>query len=167
MTEEWRAVLDGNYEVSNCGQFRRATPGRKTWVGRIMAPVLMKIGYYCVGPTVNGKNVTMTIHSLVAEAFLGERPEGASVNHKDGIKTNNHVSNLEYVTHAENMRHAGLTGLMAVGEAHGGAKFSDAEIREIRAARASGMSYSTIARLHSVSIGHVWQIIQGNARRSA
>ena len=45
------------------------------------------------------------VHSLVAEAFLGPRPLGHEVNHKDGNKWNNDVSNREYVTHSHNRLH--------------------------------------------------------------
>lgn len=45
-------------------------------------------------------------HIAVAHAFLGPRPEGKEVNHIDGNKSNNHFSNLEYVTHSENIKHS-------------------------------------------------------------
>lgn len=47
---------------------------------------------------------TFTIHEIVADTFIGPRPEGMEIDHKDEDKSNNHVTNLEYVTHAENMR---------------------------------------------------------------
>lgn len=51
------------------------------------------------------------IHSLVAEAALGPRPEGLVINHKDGVKHNNHPNNLEYCTIAENIQHSIDMGL--------------------------------------------------------
>ena len=57
-------------------------------------------------------NKSYKIHSLVANFILGERPKDYVVNHKDGVKTNNRPSNLEYVTIAENIRHAIETGLV-------------------------------------------------------
>lgn len=56
------------------------------------------------------ENVCPKIHRLVAQLFIGE-PNGLQVNHKDGNKENNAVSNLEYVTHEENRIHAINTGL--------------------------------------------------------
>lgn len=47
---------------------------------------------------------TFTIHEIVADTFIGPRPEGMEIDHKDEDKSNNNVTNLEYVTHAENMR---------------------------------------------------------------
>ena len=56
-------------------------------------------------------NKTFPIHSLVANFILGERPKDYVVNHKDGVKTNNRPSNLEYVTIAENIRHSVRHGM--------------------------------------------------------
>lgn len=47
---------------------------------------------------------TFTIHEIVADTFIGPRPKGMEIDHKDEDKSNNDVTNLEYVTHAENMR---------------------------------------------------------------
>lgn len=160
--EEWRSSVP-NYEVSNLGRVRRSTPGRRTYVGRVMALATLKIGYHSVAPVIDGRNKTFYVHELVASAFLGPRPLGASVNHIDGIKTHNEPANLEYVSHAQNMRHAAVAGLMARGETHGGSRLSAADVAAIRADRASGYSYTAIARKHGVAISHAWQIVHGNA----
>lgn len=111
VVEEWREVFDGNYEVSSAGRMRRATPGRGTHAGRLLAPIRMAIGYLKVHPVVNGKNVQTYLHHIVALAFLGPKPDGYEVNHIDGDKGNAEASNLEYVTHLENMTHAREIGL--------------------------------------------------------
>ena len=51
------------------------------------------------------------VHHIVAEHFLGDRPSDLVVNHRDGNKLNNHPNNLEYVTIAENIKHAIAHGL--------------------------------------------------------
>lgn len=57
-------------------------------------------GYYIMN--VEGK--TRTVHSLVAEAFLGPRPYGYDIDHVNGTKTDNRAENLRYVTHQDNMK---------------------------------------------------------------
>jgi hypothetical protein len=54
----------------------------------------------------------VAVHSIVAHCVLGSKPKGLEINHIDGIKTNNHPSNLEYVPHKKNMEHASKTGLL-------------------------------------------------------
>lgn len=98
--EEWRPVVDWEerYEVSNLGRVRRLATGRIMRFARHVA------GYSNVGlsPGVN----TRTVHRLVGEAFLGPRPSGHQINHKNGDKTDNRLENLEYVTPSENVRHS-------------------------------------------------------------
>lgn len=81
-----------------------------TW--RRLEPVLDKgIGYYLVTLCYEGKQKNKFIHRLLAESFI-ENPECKPVvNHKDGVKTNNSISNLEWCTVKENSQHAVSTGL--------------------------------------------------------
>jgi hypothetical protein len=78
--------------------------------GRKMKPCKQNRGYLILGLHKDNKTQVHTVHRLVAETFLGVAPKGYEINHKDGDKTNNRVSNLEWVTHAENMEHAFTTG---------------------------------------------------------
>lgn len=75
--------------------------------GRELSKFLSPYGYLRV--KMNNKSVQ--IHSIIAELFLGERPENLVVNHIDGNKLNNHPSNLEYVTIARNIQHSIEMGL--------------------------------------------------------
>lgn len=61
------------------------------------------------------KGFTVLVHLIVAAAYLGERPEGMTVNHKNGDKQDASASNLEYVTQGENNRHAWRSGLQRSG----------------------------------------------------
>lgn len=62
-------------------------------------------GYLYVGLSKNGKQKKFLVHRLVAFAFLPKMQDADMVNHKDGNKANNDVSNLEWITHSGNMRH--------------------------------------------------------------
>ena len=63
-----------------------------------------KDGYLQTSRRDGGKVIKYDVHVLVCEAWHGPRPEGMQVDHIDGIKSNNHPSNLEWVTQEENMR---------------------------------------------------------------
>ena len=79
--------------------------------GRILKTGLNSAGYLYVILCKNKKTKHLTIHRLVVESFIGEIPKGLTVNHKDGNKQNNNLSNLEIITYKENTRHAMKNGL--------------------------------------------------------
>lgn len=117
--EGWRTIPGHNeYEVSDLGRVRRAAPGRKTFVGKVLRPQSIGAGYRAVALTKNGKAIHRYVHRLVMLAFVGEPPEGHEVNHRDGDKSNNALANLEYVTRSENNNHAFASGLARKGAEH-------------------------------------------------
>lgn len=162
MSEEWMDVLDGNYEVSDMGNVRRKTPGRRTWPGRMMKRIVAGAGYWMVGPTVNGKNKHMLVHRLVAEAFLGKCPDGCEVNHKDGNKLNARADNLEYVTHAGNMAHSAASGLHPRGELCGNTHLTDKDVLEIRRLDGEGVGLPEICDRFGIARPTACQIVNGD-----
>lgn len=110
---EWRPIrnYEGVYEVCKFGTVRRVKPWKNTTFGGFIKPVLISHGYQHVSLCRDNKAKSFRLHKIVAEAFLGPCPEGHVVNHRDGVKTNNWASNLEYVTPRENTAHAIRTGL--------------------------------------------------------
>lgn len=119
----WIRVLE-NYEVSDTGLIRNA----KT--GRLLKQHIGNDGY--LRTQVDGK--TRLVHRLIACAFVPANPGKDFVNHIDGNKQNNCVSNLEWVTQSENMKHAYKIGLkkpLARTE-NGHAKLSEEEVAFIR-----------------------------------
>lgn len=108
--ETFKAIkgFENYYEVSDLGNV-------KSLIGRFSNVVILKYGISGSGyPTVtlckNGKRYSKTIHRLVVETFLGSSE--LIVNHKDGNKLNNKLSNLELVTRSENTKHAIENGLL-------------------------------------------------------
>jgi hypothetical protein len=96
-------------------------PGKRTYAGRICKPQLSPYGYHTAA-LCNGSHAKLRrfgIHILVALAFVGPRPDGYEVNHKNGIKTDNRPANLEWMTSGENSRHAARMGLLATGDRQG------------------------------------------------
>lgn len=102
--EQWKDVpgYEGRYRVSDQGRVR----GLK---GEI-AQQPQNSGYLVVHLHLAGRRRARLVHTLVAEAFVPGRFEGAQVNHKDCCKHNNAAVNLEWVTRGENMAHAYANG---------------------------------------------------------
>ena len=110
--ERWKPVngYEGIYEVSNHGRVRsvdrtvtRSDGQVHRYKGNILRTPLNQRGYQVVNLCIQGKSKVHSVHSLVAEAFIGTRSECMEVCHNDGIKTNNRVDNLRYGTSSENM----------------------------------------------------------------
>lgn len=97
-TETWKPIADyvGLYEVSNKGRVRNL----KT--GRILKPGNNGRGYLFVGLYKNGAVKYHYLHRLVALTFIPNPNKLPEVNHKDEIRTNNKLDNLEWISHRDN-----------------------------------------------------------------
>lgn len=105
--EFWKVIEDfPNYLISNKGNVKTV----KTLENRIL--FTKDDGYVSCTLTLNGKSYYKYVHRLVAEAFVINPKTKKQVNHKNGIKNDNRVENLEWVTPSENIRHAIETGLL-------------------------------------------------------
>lgn len=151
--EEWRAVVswEGYYEVSNIGRVRRIKAGKGARAGHVMSP--RRGPYLTLQLSRNDQRSMVTVHSLVAEAFHGKRPDGLIVNHKDLNKHNNLADNLEWVTYSGNNQHAIDNGAMPEidrkGEANGRSKLTAEQVAEIRKQKGK-MGARKIAAIYGV-----------------
>lgn len=107
--ETWKPIegYEDTYEVSNQGRVRNSKRG-----GRIMTQSKVTNGYLAVSLSRDGKTRSILVHRLVANAFVPNPDNKPQVNHIDGIKSNNTVSNLEWMTAWENHIHACNAGLV-------------------------------------------------------
>ena len=124
-------------------------------------PVVATNGYLrtCIFKDSRGKGVF--IHRLVAAAFLGERPEGMQVNHKNGNKQDNRLENLEYVTASDNALHARRVlgrGPDKRGSKHHLAKWGEDEILAMRQLLASGLSQADVMRIFGISSASISRV---------
>lgn len=172
--EEWRTIpgSGGLYSVSNLGRVRSERiavrrVGRQR--GRLLACSCDTKGYpqfqMCL---LDGRVIRMKLHRAVALAFLGPRPAGAQINHKSENKLDNSVSNLEYVSCRENIRHGWRVGLYrgdhARGELNCRAKLTEGDVRQIRALKPA-MSLGKLARRFGLSTSAISQVVQGKTWR--
>ena len=105
------------------------------------------------------------VHRLVAEAFLPDFLDKPQVNHKDGNKQNNHISNLEMATSSENMLHAYKTGLNRKGENHPNAKLSNEDVATIKMLLCEGERGVLIAKKFGVVKSVIYGIKSGRTRK--
>lgn len=165
MTEReiWRTVAGfDSYEVSDLGKVRRKTTRRGTYPGNILtARSKTTGGYQRVVLCQDGCRKTISIASLVAHAFIGDRPHAHTINHRDGDKKNNCLINLEYVTQSENVKHAYRTGLIKRrrGEDNPSAKLNEGQVKAIRELSRRGLNNIAIASRYGVDSSMISMII--------
>ena len=119
MGEKWIDIpgYEGWYQVSNCGNVRSVDRVIEQWSryghpiqrkikGRLVTPTDNGYGYQIVGLRRNQERENKYVHRLVAEAFIENAANLPEVNHKDYDKTNNKVSNLEWVSRLDNIGHS-------------------------------------------------------------
>jgi hypothetical protein len=170
LSEIWKPTPSPNYEVSNFGRVRRATCGHGTCVGRILKPKLKNSGYLFVCFSDDGVLSYWHVHLLVAQVFIGPRPEGMQINHKNLDKTNNRDGNLEYVTPVQNCAHAAVHGHtpspenIPHGEKHYDARLTEADVIEARDLYATGVhSCSALSRRFKVTPRAIWKAVTGKS----
>jgi hypothetical protein len=141
--EVWKKIprFNNEYEISSLGKIRslkaviiRSNGKPYTRKSKVLKPDTKHSGY-CIGAVrVNKKMMSYKIHRLVAEMFIPNPEKKPTVNHINGVKSDNRVENLEWNTMLENVRHAhenGHTNVLA-GENVGNSVATEKQVLEIR-----------------------------------
>lgn len=168
MNEAFKPVVgyEGLYEVSNLGNIKILSSGM------IKVNTLEKVGYWVVKLQKQRISKTHRVHRLLAEAFMDNPENKRTVNHIDGNKSNNTLSNLEWATHSENSKHAFETGLskppvgisqQVKGEDHFKSKLTEQDVIYIRKnCKENGgeMSNAALARKFDVTRNAIGKIVK-------
>jgi len=172
--EIWRTIKDyPNYKVSNMGNvkgkfgnplkpFDRAKNGNKLRRGYLTVHLCSK--------DVKGYD-NHSVHSLVMNAFVGPRPPGMVINHKNGIRWDNRLENLEYCTQSYNRKQDFVHGRQSFkGEKNNSAKLTEQEVLQIvELYKTGGYTYVSLAKKYGVAMtgisnifnGHCWNYLTG------
>ena len=158
--EIWEDIegFDGYYQISNSGRLRIPN-GRFGPPNRIMKTDPSGNGYALVFLYKKDKSrKAVTVHRLVANAFIPNPENKPQVNHKNGLKTDNQIDNLEWATSSEDRQHAYDIGLKVApnGERHYSAKLNSFQVRVIRK---SDLSQRELVRIFKVTQPTVRAII--------
>jgi hypothetical protein len=172
--EEWRNIPDfDGYQASSLGKIRgidrlkQGRSGLRLTRGQEMKQMLNKKGYPEVRLRKNGTH-TRLVHKLVSSAFLVKSEGCTQINHINGIKTDNSVINLEWVTQSENQKHAYKLGLQPsrAGESNNRATITDKDVTKLKLLYNSGKTTKEVSELLGVNLSIVRQIIYGQSWRS-
>lgn len=139
---KWKSIRNfSRYEISEFGEVRN------TLTGKILKPGYDKDGYrrHMLKNDL-GRSKEIRVHQAVADTFIAIRQSGQIIAHRDGIKLNNHFSNLRFSTHAENMADKILHGTSRKGkDCMGNAKLNAVDVEIIHQLIASGSPLKVIA----------------------
>jgi hypothetical protein len=172
--EEWKNIPEfEGYQASSLGKirgidrFKKGRSGLRLTRGQELKQVLNKKGYPEVRLRKNGTH-TRLVHKLVASAFLVKSEGYTQINHINGIKTDNSVVNLEWVTNSENQLHAYKLGLQPsrAGEGNSRATLTDEKVTILKELYNSGKTTKEVSELIGVSLSIIRQIIYGQSWRS-
>jgi len=157
----WKDVkgFENLYSVNECGDILSKKRNK------ILAPILSPKGYRCVHLSKKGKVSFLRIARLVSVAFIENPLNYPQVNHKDGIKENDFVTNLEWCTQSQNIQHGIKNGLYSVGENHFSAKLSNTQVAAIRNRSKNGESYRSLSNEYGVAFETISAIVRRKQRK--
>lgn len=161
--EVWKTIQEfPNYAVSTLGNVRRIAPPFRTPGGLIKLRLNLS-GYQEVTLKQGPKRRRRQVHRLTALAFLTPEPGRHETNHKNGIRHDGRLENLEWVSHTENMMHAYhvLDGDALKGVDNPMHKLTEDEVWTIRSLLQTGMAQARIGKMFGISQAAVWYIKHG------
>lgn len=174
--EIWKDVVgyEGLYEVSSWGRVRSLD--KNVWNGKVFfkkkgefKAFYLHKGYPVTCLYKNNVKKNVNIYRLVAIAFIPNPQNKPEVNHIDGVKTNSHVSNLEWATSSENSYHAYHTGLATApvlkGSKHGMTNLTEDDVIEIRRLYSENVKRKEIMEMYGIAASPFHRIVSRKSWR--
>lgn len=119
-------------------------------------------GYKIIALAVGrGRYKYALVHRLILATWSGQSGEGLEVNHKNGVKTDNRLENLEWVSRTQNERHSRAElGKDMRGEKHTGSKLTTEQVIEIRKLKGQGWSYPKLSKKYGIGMSQLHRIVK-------
>lgn len=166
--EIWKDVVgyEGLYMVSNMGRVMSTKRASNKYIGDYLKNTIKSIssnkaGYSFINMYKDGKCKSKYVHRMVAQAFLPNQNNLLEVNHINGVKSDNSLQNLEWVSGSENKIHSYDTGLRKWGDGHHKTKIKDLDVVFIRESKLTGVK---LASMFGVSVSAI-SLIKRNINR--
>jgi hypothetical protein len=171
--EIWKDIIgyEGYYQISNLGRVKsldRIVDNRRGQFlrkGRFLKPYKSTKAYMLLGLCVNGKMKAFTFHRILAKHFIPNPENKKEINHKNGVRDDNRLENLEWVTGSENIRHSFkvLKRKKMTGEKHPMHKLTESNVIEIKKIyNAGGISYKRLGEIYNVSDVTIGRVVRGD-----
>jgi hypothetical protein len=168
--EKWKDIEDyeGRYQVSSHGRVKslarvvNSHPKTRKLKDKIRKLSTNRYGYSYISLKKDGKLKALAIHRLVAIAFIQNPENKPCVNHLNGIKADNNISNLEWVTYSENTIHAHQNNLVnhPCGEKCHSSKLKTSDVLKIRELFTKGATQRELAELYKVTHQNIHLIVR-------
>lgn len=162
--EEFKCIkgYENYYQISNYGNVKTLYGRYKQCVFK--KPFVRKDGYVVINLIKDKKQTTFYIHRLVASHFLvANNPEDIEINHIDGNKQNNTLSNLEWCTSSQNSLHSYSTGLSKKGSDRPSSKLTEEHVRSIPSLLRDGYTIKRISKEFNVSTTAIHHVLTGRS----
>jgi hypothetical protein len=156
--EQWKPLVGFEtwYSISDHGNVIRTATWNGTKIERARIPETQPNGYLVIALSAGGEKKRKYLHRAAWEAFRGPIPKGLEINHRNGVRTDNRLENLELVTRADNMVH----GHRTMGRK--GTKLTEQDVQEILGIISSGTkTQKQMASQYEVSQATISHIASG------
>lgn len=161
--EIWEKLIIDKYKISNLGRIKIYSLNKPAMIS---TPSIDNAGYPLVGLFIHGKYYYHRVHRLLAQIFIPNPNNYPIVNHKNGIKYDNRIENLEWCTYKHNSNGARIGKPGVLGERHPFAKFTNKQVLYIFNSNKSGVALAkkygvTTISISSIKTGKAWSHVTG------
>ena len=159
--EIWKDIkgYEKMYQISNLGNVK-SLKRKYCRNDKILKQAINKKGYKICALNKNRKIKSYIVHRLIALSFIKNEFNKPQINHKNGIKTDNRIENLEWCTNSENQLHAYKIGLSnRKGENHTQNKLKNSDIYKIRNLYNNNYSLIQLAQSFNTTSSNIYRIV--------